>query len=146
MRLLAANLDSSSWVIFLLVLSAVVFFHWISMRSHKSSIRMEVAKLRARLVDIRWMPFYGWGDKNDTFYEVTMVLPSGREVSAICKCNTWHGVYWKSTPWAQELMKEPVMAITADEHPQQIISDCKTCGYGIQKRWVVCPNCGTDVV
>ncbi|MGV3662370.1 MAG: hypothetical protein ACO1TE_19460 [Prosthecobacter sp.] len=148
---LAANSSNNSgWMIVIFILVAI-FFQWLAMGSHKHEIRMEVTRLKAKLLKIRWLPFHGWGDSNDTFYEVTMVLPSGRRVEAVCKCNYWHGVFWQSTPWAQELLREPPPATEAKPpfesmaEATRVISDCSRCGYGMQKGWVACPNCGTEV-
>jgi hypothetical protein len=137
---------SAGWFI-IPVIAIIIFFHWLAMGAHKSAIRTEVYKLKAKLINIRWLPFEGGGDKNDTFYEVTMVLPSGRRVNALCKCNMWHGVYWKSTPWAEELLREPAPKNEFDPSvkPMRVVADCATCGYGLQQGWVACPNCGTDV-
>ena len=143
---LAASSQNNNWGAFLLVGGLLILFHWIAMGSHKADIRREVSRLKARLVNIHWLPFYGGGDRNDTFYEVVMVLPSGRRVSAVCKCNVFHGVYWKSTPWSQELIREPAVSDAPQpEHSRGIIADCHRCGYGIRKGWIACPNCGSEV-
>lgn len=146
MNLVAASSNNPWWLI-ILVIAVIIISHWFAMSSHKKEIRAEVGRLKANLVNIRWMPFFGGGDRNDTFYEVTMVLPSGKRVSAVCKCNIWHGVYWKSTPWSQELLREPAPDKKAelDTRPLRVIADCSRCGYGIQQGWSVCPNCGTEV-
>lgn len=135
----------SGWLI-LPVIAIVIFCHWLAMGSHKSSIRTEVSKLKAKLISIKWLPFHGGGDRNDTFYEVTLVLPSGKRVSSICKCNIWHGVYWKSTPWSEALLREPVPEAKFDpSQSMRVVADCSRCGYGIQQGWVACPNCGTEL-
>lgn len=147
---LAANSShNSGWMFFLVIIPAAIFFKWLAIRSHKEEIRKEVGRLKAKLLQIQWLPCHGWGDSNDTFYEVTMVLPSGRDVNAICKCNVWHGVYWQSTPWAQELLREPPPATKPPFEPMadttRVIGDCSRCGHGIQAGWKMCPYCGTEV-
>lgn len=146
MSFVAAS-SSMPWWVFILIIAAIIFFQWFAMGSHKTEIRREVDRLKAKLVNIRWLPFFGGGDKNDTFYEVTMVLPSGKRVSAVCKCNVWHGVYWKSMPWSQELLREPAPDKKAELEARtfRVVADCSRCGYGIQQGWSVCPNCGTEV-
>lgn len=125
-----------------LVVAIVIFCRWLAMGAHKSAIRTEVTKLKSKLINIRWIP--GGGDKNDTVYEVTLVLPSGKQVSAMCKCNVWHGVYWKSMPW---LLREsaPKRDFAPAAKPMRVVADCSTCGYGLQDGWVACPNCGNEV-
>lgn len=146
MNLIASSSSSPVWLI-ALVIVVILIFQWAAMLAHKAEIRNEVDRLKAKLLSVQWKPFYGFGDSNDTFYDVTMELPSGKRVSAICKCNLWHGVYWKSTPWSQELLREPTQPPPAEFPPPsaRVTADCSRCGYGLQEGWKVCPNCGTEV-
>lgn len=145
MNLAALSTTDTLWMI-LLVIPIIIFFHWAAMGSHETEIRLEVNKLKAKVIRIRWLPLHDLGDRDNTCYDVTLRLPSGRQVSAICKCNVSHGVYWQSTPWAQELLQEPPPAPGFEATPPstRIVSDCSRCGYGMQQGWVMCPNCGTE--
>ncbi len=89
----------------ILIIAVAIFCYWLAIRGHKSAIRAELTKFKAQLIKIRWIPF--GEDRYATFYEVTLVLPSGKQVSAICKCNLWQKIYWKSPPWAEDLRREP---------------------------------------
>ncbi|WP_395753657.1 hypothetical protein [Prosthecobacter sp.] len=89
----------------ILIIAVAIFCYWLAIRRHKSAIRAELTKFKVELIKIRWIPFEG--GRHDTVYEVTLVLPSGKQVSAICKCNLWQRVDWKSPPWAENLRREP---------------------------------------
>ena len=142
MHLATFSSDAPFWLL-LLAISVIIFFKWFVMGSYKMVIRSEVAKLKAKLVRIHWLPLHGRGAWLDAFFEVTMVLPSGNKVSAVCKCNIWDGVYWKSMPW--QLKPAPAAEQGPTSQPPRIVADCARCGYGIQQGWKACPNCGTAV-
>lgn len=89
---------------------AIVFFRWLGIRNDKAGIRREVIKLKAQTVAIRWRPFHRGGGMHDTFYEVTLVLPSGKCVTAECKYHPFDGIHWESTPWAEGALNEPASA------------------------------------
>ena len=131
------------FVLVALVFFVIVAIKWASVAFHKNLIRKELAKLGVRVIAISWSPRLFFGDKNDTFYDASMQLPSGRAVRATCKCNIWHGVYWESTPWAADLIREP--------QPQHRgrgtsrTSGCTHCGYELDEDWVACPKCGNKV-
>lgn len=103
--------------------------------------------MRAKLVRIRWLPWHDALMDHQTFYEVTLMLPSGRRVSAICYCNNWDDVQWQSTPWSQELLREPApeTQFAPASQPKPVVADCSHCGYGLYQGGVVCANCGTEV-
>lgn len=144
--ILAASSATSGWVILLLIAAAIVWY-WLATGAHKTVIRMEVHKLQAKPIRIRWLPWHDSGEDNDTFYEVTLELPSGKRVSALCKCSNLSEVSWQSTPWSQELPQEPAPELQFDPVSQRmrVVADCSRCGYGLQQGWVACPNCGTEL-
>jgi hypothetical protein len=119
--------------VFLIVLSLMILGclvqYW-GIKSHKRQITRAVQAIPAEVVNISWMPFHSFfTEKNDTFYAVVLCLPSGQSVEAECKCNFWHGVYWKSMPWQHLAVAD--LAIT-----------CGQCGTGCQEAWKFCPHCG----
>ena len=82
-----------AWVIF-----AIVFFRWLSIRGEKRKIRLEVTRLQALPVKIRWLPSRRGGGMHDTFYEVTLEFSSGKRVTAVCKSHPFDGLIWIEGP------------------------------------------------
>lgn len=142
---LAANSSDTEFWMILIMVPVAIFFHWLARGSFETEIRLAVNKLGAKLIRVRWLPLHDLEDRHNTCYDVTLQLPSGRQFSAVCKCNATTGIYWESSPWAQELLQEPPPAVEAVPKSTRIFTDCTRCGYGIQQGWVMCPNCGTEV-
>ena len=82
-----------AWVIF-----AIVFFRWHFIRGEKQKIRIEVTRLQALPVKIRWLPNRRGGGMHDTFYEVTLEFPSGKRVTTVCKSHPFDGLTWIEGP------------------------------------------------
>lgn len=166
-----AATDSALHPVVLIILVAVAIFWHLCLRdAHKTLIKQEADRRRARVLRIKWLPGHTF-NKNDICFDVTLRLASGKRVNSVCRCDIHSNhLLWETCPWADEKeyssslhetgrppssfhemlashapRPEPAKApfAKADALPR-IVADCERCGYGLQNGWSVCPNCGTD--
>ncbi len=115
----------------------VLLIMWATTQSHRSDIAEAVRNLGAVPLSINWSPRFFAPRGAPREYEVRMRLPSGQEVTALCQCSMWTGVYWKDTPWLR-LQQDHTRALA--------VGKCGHCGYALRAGWHCCPKCGTTVV
>ncbi len=146
----------------IIVLIMAIAWCWGQWEADRCEIRKEAARWKARIIGIKWLPCHTL-NTNETAYEVTLQLDSGKRVSAICRCSLYDDLVWEGPPWwahAQSPPHQPTpdhtgatsfrdtLAAPAPWEPpadsSRIVADCTRCGHILLKSSIVCPNCGTE--
>ncbi len=131
--------------VILLVLGGL--WWWMQRDMNRDEIRRVARRWNARALHIRWLPCHTLNE-NETAYEVTLQLASGKRLKAVCRCSPDDDLVWEGAPWwAHDQPPTPPSATPTPSAPadaQRIVADCPRCGHGLRQATPACPNCGTE--
>ena len=96
MHFLATSALHPAVVIILLVMA--IAWWWGQRDADRIEIRKEARRWNAQVIGIKCLPCHCFNE-NETCYEVTLQLDSGKRVSAICRCSLYNHLVWEGPPW-----------------------------------------------